>query len=59
MNITERDLISSLTDSVNKLGERVMKLEETINKGRGAFQMFLILLSVIGTVLGCVKLFGK
>lgn len=59
MDKGDEQLVETLIEAVSKLSDRVVKLEESINKGRGAFMMFLALLSIVGTVLGAVKLFGK
>lgn len=53
------ELMASLIDSINALGERVGKLEESLNMGRGAFKLFMVLLSTVGVALGAVKLFWK
>lgn len=59
MTKIEQQLITTLTESINKLSGRVEKLEETINKGKGAYILFISLLSVIGAGAGLYKLFGK
>lgn len=66
MRISEKELITTLIESVNTLNthisdlnERVTDLEASINMGRGAFKFFLILLSVLGTGIGVMKIMGR
>ena len=54
-----KDTIDRLTMAITQLDGRVQQLEATINKGRGAFMMFLTLLSVIGAIVGTGKVLGK
>ena len=55
----EHQLLASLVQSINDLSKRVVSLEEAINKGRGAFSMFLVLLTFIGTIIGAIKLWER
>ena len=59
MDKGQEELIRTLIDSVKDLSARVVHLEETINRGRGAFAAFLFMLTALGTIVGAIKFFWR
>lgn len=59
MNQNEKESIAELIKVINNLSDRVTKLEESLNMGRGAYKLFMTLIALTGIIFGAIKLVGK